>query len=239
MGKYYIGWDVGGWNCDRNQKSRDAILILDEYGRFPKKEKPFRGNLKMILEKSTTTKEFLKNLFILCELDLSLEKHRYILAIDTPLGFSDEFVQLITSYCYTEPVPNKNYQNPYLFRKTERILHEKGVTPLSAIKDMIGSQSTKGIHLLSKFAPKIISLGVWKDQHDQLKVIETYPSALKKSEQVQKIRQSYKNFNQPDIDDALYCAIGAMFFDKKKSKLIKPEKDIPINEGWIWVPELS
>lgn len=23
----YIGWDVGGWNCDKNNKSRDALMI--------------------------------------------------------------------------------------------------------------------------------------------------------------------------------------------------------------------
>jgi hypothetical protein len=26
---YSIGWDVGGWNCDKNDASRDAIVILD------------------------------------------------------------------------------------------------------------------------------------------------------------------------------------------------------------------
>ena len=27
--QFFIGWDVGGWNCDRNRSSRDAIVILD------------------------------------------------------------------------------------------------------------------------------------------------------------------------------------------------------------------
>ena len=26
---FFIGWDVGGWNCDKNGESRDAIVILD------------------------------------------------------------------------------------------------------------------------------------------------------------------------------------------------------------------
>lgn len=26
---YFVGWDVGGWNCDNNSESRDAIVILD------------------------------------------------------------------------------------------------------------------------------------------------------------------------------------------------------------------
>lgn len=24
-----IGWDVGGWNCDRNRLSRDALVVVD------------------------------------------------------------------------------------------------------------------------------------------------------------------------------------------------------------------
>jgi hypothetical protein len=26
---FFIGWDVGGWNCDKNRESRDALVILD------------------------------------------------------------------------------------------------------------------------------------------------------------------------------------------------------------------
>ena len=26
---FFIGWDVGGWNCEKNAKSRDALVILD------------------------------------------------------------------------------------------------------------------------------------------------------------------------------------------------------------------
>ena len=25
----FIGWDVGGWNCDKNPASRDALVVLD------------------------------------------------------------------------------------------------------------------------------------------------------------------------------------------------------------------
>ena len=34
---FSIGWDVGGWNCDKNQRSRDAIVILnpDLRARYP------------------------------------------------------------------------------------------------------------------------------------------------------------------------------------------------------------
>jgi len=38
---HIIGWDVVGWNCDRNRASRDALVILDEHGvleLFPQKK---------------------------------------------------------------------------------------------------------------------------------------------------------------------------------------------------------
>jgi hypothetical protein len=40
---FYIGWDVGGWNCDKNGKSRDALVILDADMNLI--GKPWRGNL--------------------------------------------------------------------------------------------------------------------------------------------------------------------------------------------------
>jgi hypothetical protein len=40
----YIGWDVGGWNCDKNNKSRDALVILDADLKLI--GKPWRGNLR-------------------------------------------------------------------------------------------------------------------------------------------------------------------------------------------------
>lgn len=52
--------------------------------------------------------------------------------------------------------------------------------PLSAIKDMIGSQATKGMHVLAKFAPKIERCGVWTDAAG-FTVIEAYPSGCKGS----------------------------------------------------------
>ena len=40
---FYIGWDVGGWNCDKNGKSRDALVILDAGLNIV--GQPWRGNL--------------------------------------------------------------------------------------------------------------------------------------------------------------------------------------------------
>jgi|GEM_PF-3211548 len=30
MATYYVGWDVGAWQCKENSKSHDAIAVFDE-----------------------------------------------------------------------------------------------------------------------------------------------------------------------------------------------------------------
>lgn len=62
--KFYIGWDVGGWNCDRNAKSRDAIVILDSG--LALCGKPWRGDLRECINKSGDAREWLNCLLNLC-----------------------------------------------------------------------------------------------------------------------------------------------------------------------------
>lgn len=52
------------------------------------------------------------------------------------------------------------------------------VKPLSSIKDMIGSQATKGMHTLARFCDINDTCGVWK-YGDLITTIEAYPSAYK------------------------------------------------------------
>ena len=53
----YIGWDVGGWNCERNPTSRDAIVILD--ANLEIVGTPWRGNLRECINKFSTSAEWL------------------------------------------------------------------------------------------------------------------------------------------------------------------------------------
>jgi hypothetical protein len=176
--EWSIGWDVGGWNCDKNQNSRDAI--------------------------------------------------------DIPLDFSDAFIQLVTQSKAVASIEASN-TNPYLFRRTEHYLFEQGLSPLSAIKDMIGSQATKGMHVLARFAPKIVECGVWSDGSN-LTAIEAYPSARKRSETIQALRRPYPVLSHADCEDALTCALVASLFAEKRGALKPPEADVSPSEGWIWVP---
>lgn len=100
---FYIGWDVGGWNCDKNSKSRDAIVILD--AALQMIGKPWRGNLRNTLNAATGSDAFIGALFALCGassgLALGTEAAQpaaphITLAIDTPLGFPHALVALAT-----------------------------------------------------------------------------------------------------------------------------------------------
>ena len=109
------------------------------------------------------------------------------------------------------------------------------MSPLSAIKDMIGSQATKGMHVLARYAPTMVECGVWSDG-STLIAIEAYPSACKSSETIQVLRRAYPELAHADCEDALTCALMAHLFAEKRDVLMPPETGVSASEGWIWVP---
>lgn len=244
-----IGWDVGGWNCDHNPKSRDALVVLDAERHLL--GRPWRGNLRSTINQSTTTEQFVRSLLALCTLDLpDTEAIKVTLAIDTPLGFSRPFIDLITTG-KTVPGIGNSFENPYLHRQTEHFLFARGLSPLSPIKDMIGSQATKGLHVLGKFAPERVRCGVWSDGRF-LQAIEAYPSACKRSASIEQLRSSYyqkaltqsaatrqfvAGLEHVDHQDALTCALLGWMFIHQPEKLAHPFPGVDPLEGWIFVPE--
>lgn len=233
---FYIGWDVGGWNCDKNGESRDAIVILD--ASLAILGKPWRGNLRASINAATTSESWVHSLFALCGAVPPPRNAPVTLAIDTPLGFSQAFVALVTGLKCVEPLES-SATNPYLFRQTERHLFKHGVRPLSAVKDMIGSQATKGMHALAKFAPQVASCGVWTDGN-ALTAIEAYPSPCKNSAFMDALLLPYADWrqaNHQDKVDALTCALIAYCFDVRPDTLGYPGDGVPVSEGWIWLPK--
>jgi hypothetical protein len=233
---YFVGWDVGGWNCDKNGESRDAIVILD--ASLAIVGKSWRGNLRASINAEKTSEGWVQTLFDLCGAVSPPAKARITLAIDTPLGFSQAFVALVTGLKCAEPVEG-SATNPYLFRKTERRLFEQGIRPLSAVKDMIGSQATKGMHALAKFAPQVARCGVWTDGN-ALTAIEAYPSPCKHSALMAALLLPYAEWrqaNHQDKVDALICALIAYCFQVRPKSLMQPYDAVPVSEGWIWLPK--
>lgn len=229
---YYIGWDVGAWHCDNNTDSRDAIIILNDKAEII--GNPWRGNLKKLIYDSITSSDFVSKLFNCCEiLNIYSDKIEIILAIDAPLGFSDKLSELIAGKYFEKEITDYN-ANPYLFRATEKFLFEIGMSPLSSINHMIGSQTTKAMHVVAKFTPKIKSCGVWQDENGLLTVIETYPAACRKFDNMPVV-----DSKKEDIRDAHICATIAKMFDKENEKLEQPPIETSKSEGWIWIPKLE
>jgi len=245
--QFFIGWDVGGWNCDKNRESRDALVILDAERQLV--GTPWRGNLRKSINEAATARDWLRKIFGYCQADFPEHNLHAVLAIDTPLGFSEAFRRLITRREYAESVEQSN-TNVYLFRATERYLFDHGLAPLSPVKDMIGSQATKGMHVLAKFAPQVTQCGVWSDG-DCLTAIEAYPSACKTSAFIQNWLLPYvigervdppgrlwiEAIDHQDKRDALICALIAHAFVFSLSALTAPLASIDSAEGWIWVPK--
>jgi len=234
-GSFFIGWDVGGWNCDKNPRSRDAVVILDQSLSIV--GNPWRGNLRTHINESENTSAWIGRLFDLCNAHRAGDNSRNYLAIDTPLGFSEDFAQLVTRLSHTSSL-GRSASNPYLFRMTERELFRRGLTPLSAVKDMIGSQATKGMHVLAKFAPDAASCGVWTDG-SLLTAVEAYPSACSGSATMSGLRAQFEAVGHDDKEDALTCALIAYLFAEKPDLLSGPEDNTPLQEGWIWIPKDS
>jgi hypothetical protein len=240
----FIGWDVGGWNCDKNPASRDALVVLDAQHQLI--GKPWRGNLRRCINQASDSADFIARLLGLCAVDESVHSSApVVLAIDTPLGFSTAFIELLVQGKAAGAVEGSS-SNPYLFRQTERFLFERGLSPLSAVKDMIGSQATKGMHALARFAPDIERCGVWTDNH-RLRAIEAYPAACKRSSTMDALRESVVQsaggscerdwgLEHVDQQDALTCALIAWLFHFQPDLLVQPCADTPQREGWIFVP---
>lgn len=230
---YAVGWDVGGWNCDRNPRSRDAIVILDPQMQIA--GTPWRGNLRHLINKAQTTRDWTVGLFALCGAEWPGGDPSIVLAIDTPLAFSEAFVNLTAhGRALSEPL-DASQENPYLYRHTERLLFAHGLRPLSAVKDLIGSQATKGMHVLAKFAPQAAGTGLWAGG-TLLTAFEAYPSACKNSSTITVMRAAYGALDHEDKEDALTCALVAALFASKPELLWAPPPGSPVAEGWIWIP---
>ncbi|MBY6210357.1 hypothetical protein KUV95_02230 [Microbulbifer agarilyticus] len=118
---------------------------------------------------------------------------------------------------------------------------------------MIGSQATKGMHVLARFAPEITTAGVWQGG-SALTAFEAYPSACKPSPLVRNLLQDYRigpaksavdewdmagykfGIDHEDKRDALLCALVAWLFHCEPDALCFPDADTPAGEGWIFAP---
>jgi hypothetical protein len=249
MRRYRVGWDVGGWHCDRNRESRDALAILEIERSVPRVVgRPWRGNLRDLLM-SKTGPELMMSMLALCGLSNAGGESEVTVAIDTPLGWPRAMLDLVLGRA-TSFVSADDRVNPYTRRRTEIALIERGIaTPLSAVRDMIGSQSTKGIHFLRGAGLVERATGVWSGSNNDMKIvaIETYPAAAVATGGIERLFEAvYPPADKDaatrsaaafdDLDDALRCAIVAHLFADEPELLDPPPTEVPDGVGWIMLP---
>lgn len=244
MRELFLGWDVGAWNCDRNAKSRDALcaLTVAQDGIPELLGRAWRGNLRDALVSSAGS-ALVQALVQRTGAD-PLAFDQVTIAIDTPLAWPMRMIDLVTRGA-TAHVPEKADHNPYLFREQELALFAIG-RPLSVVRDMIGSQSTKGIHFLlsARLEPK--ELGIWLDADRSTRALETYPALALRDvaldEHAKRLgieadhREGVEHTTawKSDVRDAIACALVAWLYRTAPEQLVSPDSEA--DEGWIWLP---
>ena len=242
MAKYYVGWDVGAWHCDKNKNSKDAIVIQEENSN---EVFLFYGNVKNFFSVKSLD-DFFKVIFPDC---IAAGENEYNIAVDAVLGWPEKFIALITGKkeeINTKEIPVSKIENHFLLRECERELCGLGIQPLSSVQDMLGSQSTKVLFFLHKF-DFCNQEGVWTK--DNSKVYETYPAIIaKRLNDWPKVTQFYHQVSRngvvvsqvykpqgehQDFKDAL-LALAAI-----KNGFQVPERPINKIEGWIWLPKIN
>jgi hypothetical protein len=246
--RYSVGWDVEAWNCDSGS-SRDALVVLEEGADGPiTAGRPWRGNLRSVLDAGPGGADLILAVLSLCGVT-PLTPFEATVAIDTPLGWPKPMLDLLTAGVVV-PVPERADENPYLFRQAELALFGHDHRPLSAVRDMIGSQSTKGLHFLSRAGLVRSSVGVWQrgEGGNAVTAIETYPAPCRKSKTAgglhagvvtspAVVKACSKSPNvRADVTDAAMCAVVAWLYANRHHTLQAPVASYPVEEGWIWLP---
>jgi len=83
--KLRMGWDVGGWHCDRNKTSRDALVLLEALDEVLQPLGKWRGSLRGPLTKLAGV-PLICEMLALCGLR-DVSSFDLTIAIDTPLGW--------------------------------------------------------------------------------------------------------------------------------------------------------
>jgi hypothetical protein len=240
--KLYVGWDVGGWHCDRNKASRDALVVTAICeGQITIVGRARRGNLRSLLV-SKSGSALVAAMLEFCGVAPS-EPTEVVVAIDTPLGWPWAMMQLASGGAVSS-VSAADGENPYTRRATELALIRRGFSPLSAVRDMLGSQSTKGIHFLRAADLAERSPGVWRSRDGATTAIETYPAVALQMDSLRRLHaklvaamaEGLNGDLHDDVRDALACSLVAYLFAEQPDAIDPVPVEIPAGEGWIILP---
>ena len=246
--KCFVGWDVGGWHCDKNASSRDALVVVGHRaGQVAVEGKAWRGNLRSTLM-ACSGGALVSDMLALCGVGVEAVTE-VVIAIDTPLGWPSAMMRLAQGGAASF-VSGSDGENPYTRRETELALIKRGFAPLSAVRDMLGSQSTKGLHFLRAAGLQEISTGVWSYTDGTgrtVTAIETYPAVALQAERLRRLQADVLSRTEgglniggrpmhDDVRDALACALVAAMFAEGPAMIEPVPAEVPAGEGWIILP---
>lgn len=228
----YAGWDVAGWTCPnspRPGKSMDALVVLSLGA---------SGLTVVLAEQANFRRDIVGGVdFVGRRLtSAGLDGARFILAVDAPLGWPDDFGKLL-GWTWTVPARSgrKGAHGRLLYRRTDA-LHKAQ----SAVSRSIGAGSSKALAYLQAQGFSPTGVGIF--QAGDRRAVETYPAAMKRSPgQLNSLHQQLATTlrpRTPDTEDALFCALVAATFGGALPgiTLQAPVASISQSEGWIWVP---
>jgi len=173
-----------------------------------------------------------------------------VLALDAPLGWPDALVELLVMGL-AAPVIAGQGENRYLLRGTEIALVRRGFRgPLWGAQDMLGSRSTKALHLLRAAGFERHDAGVWRLDANgrRASAVETRPDVIGTARQLRETKASIEASPAwralpkagedagKEIRDALACAVLAHFWADRPAACEPVPEHASLGEGWIVVP---
>lgn len=239
MGEFFIGWDVGAWNCDGGD-SQDALCVATETKGKLTVRGDWRGNLRQVLDEGSGL-GILREFFRVCRIEPP-KRAKAAIAIDTPLGWPQPVLQLFLCGNATH-VPMKSLSVPEDRAGPVR----PGISPAFHSSRYDRQPINKG-HSFSKEGGVEDRIR-WRVDYDESRhrgyrnrnlpqaPCKKSPSACKAFLDVTGTGNVAGSKRERDLQDALRCALIAWWFRADRSKLAEPSPDIPCDEGWIWLPK--
>lgn len=238
-----IGWDVRGWQSKQQatavlkvsiESNKYEWLGVSELFSFTQGEKPSLDELLRPAVGEGLSQQLLTNEMI-------------TLAIDAPLGFSQDYINLLQGKNPNINVPTSEIENTLAYRDCERwVAQNYDKKPLSGAFDKLGNNATLAMSIAENLKQDDFVLIPQKANNADRSVIEVYPGICKAGKQrvslaISSIARILPSEVIPGTDqyDAAICAvIGALYSGASQVLDIPMLEPIPNNinlkEGWIF-----
>lgn len=238
-----IGWDVRGWQS--KQQATAVLKVSIESNKYE-----WLGVSELFSFTQGLKPSFDQLLCPAVGEDLYqqlLRQKKITLAIDSPLGFSQDYINLLQGKNTNINVPSSEIENTLAYRDCERwVAKNYDKKPLSGAFDKLGNNATLAMSLTENLKRDDFVLVPQNTNHAHRSIIEVYPGICKSGKQrvspaISSIARILPSEVIPGTDqyDAAICAvIGALYSGGSEVldlPMLEPiPKTINLKEGWIY-----